>query len=112
MSESVKTVIFGAVAVVAVLIAVFTYPKQEDYQPPQLAGKALFAETFADPSAAAKLRIAKFSEDLVNSPSSAVRDSKTGLWSIPSSSNYPADAEAQRVRHQLDRLTGLGNRLG
>ena len=45
MSESVKTVIFGAVAVVAVLVAVFTYPKQEDFQPPQLIGKAMFADS-------------------------------------------------------------------
>ena len=95
MSDSVKTVIFGAVAVVAVVVAVFTYPKQEVYQPPQLLGKAMFAD-FTDPSAAAELAIAKFSEDLGQlAEFEVVRDSKTGLWSIPSSSNYPADAEAQ-----------------
>ncbi|MHB8862379.1 MAG: DUF4340 domain-containing protein [Pirellulaceae bacterium] len=95
MSESVKTLIFAAVAVVAVLVTVFTYPKQEDFQPPQLQGKALFAD-FTDPGAAAKLSIVRFSEDLGQLTEFEVaRDPKTGLWSIPSSSNYPADAEAQ-----------------
>ncbi len=96
MSESVKTVIFAAVAVVAVLVAVFTYPKQEDYQPPDLLGKPLFAD-FTDPSTAAELAISKVlrgsrSADGVRQWSAMRR---SGLWSIPSSSNYPADAEAQ-----------------
>ncbi len=96
MSESVKTAIFGAVAVVAVLVAVLTYPKQEDFQPPQLIGKAMFADTFTDPSTATELTITNFAEDLGQLTEFEVsRDSTTGLWSIPSSSNYPADAEAQ-----------------
>ena len=95
MSETVKTVIFAAVAVVAVLAAVFTYPKQEDYRPPDLLGKPLFAD-FTDPSTAAELVILKFSEDLGQlTEFKVVRNAESGLWSIPSSSNYPADAEAQ-----------------
>jgi hypothetical protein len=95
MSETVKTVIFAAVAVVAVLVAVFTYPKQEDYRPPDLLGKPLFAD-FTDPSTASELAILKFSEDLGQlTEFEVVRNAESGLWSIPSSSNYPADAEAQ-----------------
>ncbi len=95
MSESLKTILFAAVGVAAVVIAVVTYPEQEDYQPPQMVNKPLFPE-FTDPSNAAKLKIAKFAEDQGQLKEFEVaRDSKSGLWSIPSSSNYPADAEAQ-----------------
>jgi hypothetical protein len=95
MSESLKTILFTAVGVAAVVIAVVTYPEQEDYQPPQLVNKSMFPD-FTDPSAAAKLKIAKFAEDQGQLKEFEVaRDSKTGLWSIPSSANYPADAEAQ-----------------
>ena len=95
MSESLKTILFAAVGVAAVVIAVVTYPEQEDYQPPQLVNKPLFPD-FTDPSNAAKLKIAKFAEDQGQLKEFEVaRDSKSGLWSIPSSANYPADAEAQ-----------------
>jgi len=94
MSEMVKTVIFAAVAVAAVVITVLTYPKQEDYRPPDLVGKPLFPE-FTDSAAAAELAVSKFSEDLGQLTEFEVARSATGLWTIPSSSNYPADAEAQ-----------------
>ncbi len=95
MSETVKTVIFAAVAVVAVLAAVFTYPKQEDYRPPDLLGKPMFAD-FTNPGTAAELAISKVlrgSRSADGIRSGPQRES--GLWTIPSSSNYPADAEAQ-----------------
>jgi hypothetical protein len=95
MSEMVKTVIFAAVAVVAVVVTVFTYPKQEDYRPPDLLGKPLFPE-FTDPSVAAELAITRFSENLGQLTEFEVeRNAESGLWTIPSSSNYPADADAQ-----------------
>jgi hypothetical protein len=95
MSETVKTVIFAAVAVVAVLVAVFTYPKQEEYRPPDLVGKPMFPE-FTDPGAATELKISKFTEGLGQLQEfEVVRNATSGLWTIPSSSNYPADAENQ-----------------
>ncbi len=95
MSETVKTTLFAAVAVVAVLLTVFTYPRQEEYRPPDLLGKPLFAE-FKDPSVASQLIITKFAEDLGELREFEVaRDAQKGLWSIPSSANYPADAESQ-----------------
>ena len=77
------------------LIATFTYPRQEDYQTPDLVGKSLFAD-FDDPGEAANLTIVKFAEDVGELTEFQVsRDPSTGLWSIPSSGNYPADAETQ-----------------
>ena len=94
MSETVKTLSFAAVAVVAVVVAVFTYPKQKDYRPPDMVGKSMF-EKFTDPGDAAELAIAKFSEDLGQLTQFEVARNASGIWTIPSSSNYPADAEAQ-----------------
>ncbi len=95
MSEAIKTVIYLGVALVVALVAVFTYPKQESFQPPDLLGKPLF-EGFSDPEQAAELQIVTIKEDVGEwTEFEVARDSQTGLWSIPSSSNYPADAEAQ-----------------
>ncbi len=94
MSETVKTLSFAAVAVVAVVVAVFTYPKQKDYRPPDMVGKSMF-EKFTDPGDATELAIAKFAEDLGQLTQFEVVRSADGIWTIPSSSNYPADAEAQ-----------------
>jgi hypothetical protein len=94
MSETVKTLIFAAVAVIAVVAAVLTYPKQEEYQPPDMVGKSMF-ETFTDPGNATELAISKFSEDLGQLTEFEVVRNAAGLWTIPSSSNYPADADAQ-----------------
>jgi hypothetical protein len=95
MSHAVKTVGFVATALVMALIATFTYPRQEDYQAPDLVGKDLFAE-FTDPGTAADLTIVKFAEDVGELTEFQVsRDPNTELWSIPSSANYPADAETQ-----------------
>ncbi len=106
MNEAVKTLIYVGVAVVVALVAVFTYPKQEDFQPPDLIGKTLFP-SFSNPEMATDLKIVKFNEDLGQlSEFEVARDSKTGLWSIPSSSNYPADAEPQ-MRNAATSLIDL-----
>ncbi len=95
MNQSIKTLIYVGVAVVVALVAALTYPKQEDFVLPDLAGKPLFAE-FTDPDAAAELAILKFREDVGDLTEFEVaRDTETGLWMIPSSSDYPADAETQ-----------------
>ncbi len=95
MNEAVKTLIYVGVAIGIALITVFTYPKQDDFQPPDLVGKPLFPE-FVDPEVAADLKIVKFNEEVGSlSEFEVARDPRTGLWSIPSSANYPADAETQ-----------------
>ena len=101
MSETVKTVIFAAVAVIAVVVAVFTYPKQEDYRPPDLVGKPLF-DKFTDPSTAAELKIMRSSPriSVQLTEFEVVRNATSGLWTIPSSSNYPADADSADARRR------------
>ncbi len=95
MSQAVKTLIFAGVAIVVALVAVLTYPRQETFKAPDLVGKPLFKD-FTDPDAAAELKIVKFNEDVGELTEFEVaRDPKTGLWVIPSSSNYPADATNQ-----------------
>ena len=95
MNEAIKTLIYVGAAVVVAVVAASTYPKQEDFELPDLAGKPLFEE-FTDPDAASKLEILKFREDVGELSDFAVaRDKEAGLWVIPSSSNYPADAETQ-----------------
>ena len=105
MSETVKTLIFAAVAVVAVVVAVVTYPKQVEYRPPDMVGKSMF-ENFARPGDASELAITKFSEDLGQLTEFEVVRTAAGLWTIPSSSNYPADAEA-RMRDAATSLIDL-----
>lgn len=110
MNHSVKTVLFLAVALVMVLIATFTYPRQVAYQAPELVGDDLFKE-FKDPGLAADLTIVKFAEDVGQlSEFRVARDATTGLWVIPSSADYPADAETQ-MRDAATSLIGL-NVLG
>jgi len=95
MNHAVKTLIFAGVAAVVTLIAVFTYPRQESFKAPDLVGKPLFKD-FTDPESAAELKIVKFDEDVAElTEFDVTRDAKSGLWVIPSSSNYPADAENQ-----------------
>ncbi len=95
MSASVKTLIFVGVSLVVIVVAMATYPRQETFQAPSLQGKPLFKD-FSDPEIAAQLKIAEFAEDVGKlSEFEVARDKKSGLWTIPSSSNYPADAETQ-----------------
>lgn len=103
MSQTIKTLIFMGVALVVALVALFTYPKQESFKAPSLVGQPLFKD-FTDPGTAATLKIARFSEDLGELTEFEVtRDNQSGLWTIPSSSGYPADAETQ----MRDAATGL-----
>ena len=114
MSETVKTVIFAAVAVIAVLAAVFTYPKQEEYRPPDH-GRQVAVRQVHRSGHAAELKITKFAEDLGQlTEFEVVRNATSGLWMIPSSSNYPADAEAQMrdAATSLDRPARARRRLG
>lgn len=95
MKEALKTALYVCVAIAIVLVAALTYPKQEDFQPPDLVGKPLFAD-FTDPSRAAEMRIIKYREEVAQwSEFELKRDDETGLWVIPSSGDYPADADAQ-----------------
>ncbi|MFW6114282.1 MAG: DUF4340 domain-containing protein [bacterium] len=106
MNETIKTVIYVAGAMLVIVGAIVAYPKQEAFNPPDLVGKPLFSD-FTDPDSAAELHIVRFREDMGRiSEFEVTRDSETGLWVIPSSGNYPADAEDQ-VRDAATSLIDL-----
>jgi len=106
MNEWIKTGIYVTLALAVIVGAVVSYPKEEEFKLPDLVGKPLFAE-FADPDAAAELDILEFREDVGRiSEFEVARDPETGLWVIPSSADYPADAQA-RVRDAATSLIDL-----
>ena len=106
MSDAIKTLLFVGAALVVTLVAVFTYPTQDSFRAPDLVGEPLFAD-FVDPADAAELKIVRFTEDLGElSEFEVARDKETGLWVIPSSANYPADAENQ-MRDAATELVDL-----
>jgi hypothetical protein len=56
----------------------------------------LIFEKFTDPLAAASLKITRYDSDAEKySEFEVAKDRKTGVWTIPSNENYPADANRQ-----------------
>lgn len=106
MNEAIKTLLYVVGAIAVTLTAALTYPRQEDFEVPDLVGKALF-EDFTDPEEADELQIIKFREDVGEfSEFRVTRNAETGLWVIPSSGNYPADAD-QQMRDAATSLIDL-----
>lgn len=100
--ESKKTLTFLLVAGMAVLVAIEPWRSgPADISAPDMVGEKLFPE-FTDPLAAKSLDIVKFNEE-----NASIRDFKVdqvnGVWSIPSHSNYPADAK----QHMAEAATAL-----
>ena len=64
-------------------------------------------EKLDDPAQAASLEILRYNEELGEIHEFKVaKNGKTGLWTIPSHSDYPADAE-DRIRDVATSLVGL-----
>jgi hypothetical protein len=106
MSDSVKTLIYIGAAVVLGLLAFFARPRPEALDVESQTGKLLF-EDFQDPTKVQSLEIVRFDEDLGEIHTFEVtKNKKTGLWTIPSHSDYPADAE-DRVRDAATFFVGL-----
>jgi hypothetical protein len=111
MNQWTKTGIFLGVALLVVLIAVFTRPSfrgTEDDGGPQV-GKPLFPE-FTDPVKVKSLEIVYVNTDKATSGGSDVSRFKVarveGQWVITSHKNYPADAENQ-IRDAATALIGV-----
>jgi hypothetical protein len=85
------TVIFSAVAVVLVLLAIVTEPKQVSPDAFSDLGEEFFPD-FKDPNAARTLEVIEFDEE-----TGSARPFKVayhgGRWTIPSHYDYPADGE-------------------
>ncbi len=100
--ETKKTLTFLLVAGMALLVAWEPWrPAPLDTSAPAEVGQRVFPD-FTDPLAAKSLEIVTFNED-----NASIRDFQVaqtnGVWSIPSHSNYPADAK----QHMADAATAL-----
>lgn len=96
MNEGSKTGVFALIAGAVALLAWATTPRNTvDPSTTATMGKVLF-EDFKDPLEAAWLKIVKFDPNQQATVEFEVaKDSKSGLWSIPSREGYPADASKQ-----------------
>jgi Domain of unknown function (DUF4340) len=92
MNESIRTLVYVGVGVVAVLAAYASRPSNLP-PPPDPVGKQLFPD-FKDPLTAKSLEIKQFDEATARAKSFMVSQ-QGDKWVIPSHGNYPADAEAQ-----------------
>jgi len=97
MNESIRTLVFVAVAAVVALGAYASRPSVDRENVNILAGREgqpLFPD-FKDPLQAKSLAIKQFDEAQARVTQFEVTQQPSGLWTIPSHGNYPADAESQ-----------------
>jgi hypothetical protein len=96
MSETRKTLLFGAAAIVLVLITVLSAPKQVTPDAFSDLGESFFPE-FTDPNAATTLEVIEFDEQTGEAKPFKVTFSD-GRWTIPSHYSYPADGQDRLAR--------------
>ncbi len=104
MSETMKTLAFSGVAILAAGLALATRSPSVGTTPPERIGQTLFPE-FTDPLAAKSLKIVRFDEDLANLSEIEVKQ-VNGIWTLPSHDGYPADAE-NRIRDAATQFVDL-----
>ena len=98
MSESAKTGAMVAVAAVTSLLAWATTTRNYSTDAVNATARVnqVLFEKFTDPLEASSLKILKYDTDKEQYDEFEVsKDSKSGVWSIPSNENYPADANKQ-----------------
>jgi len=98
VSESAKTGAMVAVAAVTSLLAWATTTRNYSTDAVNATARVnqVLFEKFTDPLEASSLKILKYDSDKEQYDEFEVsKDSKTGVWSIPSNENYPADANKQ-----------------
>ena len=107
MNEGTKTAIFAGIAVLVGCVWLIARPTEQNTGGDIAAvGRVLF-EKLDDPAQAASLEILRYNEELGEIHEFKVaKNGKTGLWSIPSHSDYAADAE-NRIRDVATSLVGL-----
>jgi len=91
MIETKKTIIFAAVAVVLLIIALIASPKKITPEAFSDQGQKFFPE-FTNPNDATTLEVVDFDEATGSAHPFKVTF-KDGKWIIPSHNNYPADAK-------------------
>jgi hypothetical protein len=107
VNEGAKTGIFWGTALVVLAVAIFvSWPPRVDSDTQALIGQPLFP-AFTDPLAASSLRIVTFDDSLGELRRFEVaKDETTGVWSLPSRNNYPADA-AEQMQRAANALVGV-----
>ncbi|MDA1054967.1 MAG: DUF4340 domain-containing protein [Planctomycetota bacterium] len=106
MNEGTKTGIFAGIAVLLGCVWLIARPTEKQGEDIGTPGRVLF-EKLDDPAQAASLEILRYDEELGEIHEFKVaKNGKTGLWSIPSHSDYAADAE-NRIRDVATSLVGL-----
>ena len=107
MNEGTKTGIFWAAALTLVSAATYaSLPAKQVNETDSLIGNPLFP-TFTDPLAANNLRVVSFNADQGEITRFEVaKDATSGVWSLPSRNNYPADASEQ-MQKAANALVGL-----
>lgn len=107
MNEGAKTGIYWVVAVAMVMAAVVVSRSPEaDNATQSMVGQPLFP-SFTDPLAASVLRITTYNESQSEVDKFEVaKDEQTGVWSLPSRNNYPADA-AEQMQDAANSLVGV-----
>lgn len=108
MNEMKTTAVFAAIAALSLGGAWIVRPKairSESEITGDLKGQAIFKEL--DPDKASTFRIVKFNEELAQlSQLELAKDTKSEVWSLPSSDAYPADS-AEKVSQAIAPLTEL-----
>ncbi len=105
MNEAAKTGVAVGVAVVLTVIASTMGPREVRLDRDSDQGQEFFAN-FTDPSAATELQVIEFRESAGAAYPFVVKRDDKGRWTIPSHSNYPADAK-DRMGKAAALLIGL-----
>ncbi len=104
MTEMTKTSLFFALALGAIALAVLTRPSASDFDVDEMRGQMLFSDTTFEGDKAKRLRITTVNEESGDRRVFEVNQAD-GIWTIPSKSNYPADA-TQQMGEAVEGLTG------
>jgi hypothetical protein len=93
MNENVKTILFVAVAAGLAGLAVITTPSAARFDPERFSdqGQEFFPD-FKDPSKAASLEVIAYDDQTGTTTPFKVQN-KSGVWTIPSHFDYPADGK-------------------
>ena len=106
MSEAGKTSFYVGTAIVLAIVAYVARPRSTPVKIEEIVGKPLFKE-FEDPLTVQTMKIVRYDEDLAETREFKVtKNIQTGVWTIPSHADYPADAE-NRIRDAATIFIGL-----
>jgi hypothetical protein len=104
MTENAKTITFVVVGLVAIAVGLISRPTSAELDESSLVNQNL-TKKFDSADEAKRLKIVRFNEDTATLRDFEVAE-RDGLWTIPSKSDYPADA----ARQMAEAATSLMDR--